>query len=97
MKNNTDRTLESFNEQLTILRENGYNPIAVSQMYFEDTFVFETKEEADRGYLQFERDKNEKWIGEVVGWWYSKEDFLKAVKEYEEESEFDSTPITFWL
>ena len=46
MKYNHDRPLSDFQDDINKLKASGYNPIAVSQMYFEDTFVFETNEEA---------------------------------------------------
>jgi len=52
---NHDRPLESFQRDIDKLRQAGYNPIAVTQMLFEDTFVFETSEEAKRAYEQFEQ------------------------------------------
>ena len=97
MKFNHNRPLSDFQNDINKLKANGYNPIAVSQMYFEDTFVFETKEEATMAYRQFERDEEEKWIGEIVGWWYSKEDFEKTVKEYETENDGYSKVLTHWL
>ena len=97
MKFNHNRPLSDFKDDIDKLKANGYNPIAVSQMYFEDTFVFETKEEAEKAYRQFERDEEEKWIGEIVGWWYSKEDFEKTVKEYETENDGYSKVLVYWL
>jgi len=68
IKYNTNRTLESFNESLNIIKEHGFNPIAVAQMYFEDTFVFETEEEANKAHSKLENIEKSK----VVGWWYGK-------------------------
>ena len=87
MKFNHNRPLSDFKNDIDKLKANGYKLIAVSQMYFEDTFVFETKDEAIKAYHQFERDEKNEWIGEIVGWWYSKEDFEKVVKEYETEND----------
>jgi hypothetical protein len=97
MKFNHDRMLSEFQSNIDKLKENGFNPIAVSQMYFEDTFVFETEEEAKKAYQQFERDENEKWIGDISGWWYGREDFLKTVKEYETENDEYSKVLIHWL
>ena len=97
MKFNHDRMLSDFQSNIDKLKENGYNPIAVSQMYFEDTFVFETEEEAKKAYQQFEIDENEKWIGDISGWWYGKEDFIKTVKEYESENDGYSKVLIHWL
>jgi cobalamin biosynthesis Co2+ chelatase CbiK len=97
MKFNHNRPLSDFQSDIDKLKANGYKPIAVSQMYLEDTFVFETKNEATRAYRQFERDEKEEWIGEIVGWWYSKEDFEKTVKEYETENDGYSKVLVHWL
>lgn len=92
MKDNHDRPLSDFKKSIDILKSNGFKPIAVTQMFFEDVFVFQTKKEASRAYKQFEKkEKN------VVGWWYGKEDFLKAVKKYEEENNGYSKVKIFWL
>jgi len=97
MKFNHDRMLSDFQSNIDKLKENGFNPIAVSQMYFEDTFVFETEEEAKKAFQQFEIDENEKWIGDISGWWYGKEDFIKTVKEYETENDGYSKVLIHWL
>ena len=97
MKFNHDRMLSEFQSNIDKLKENGFNPIAVSQMYFEDTFVFETEEEAKKAFQQFEIDENEKWIGDISGWWYGREDFLKTVKEYETENDGYSKVLIHWL
>jgi hypothetical protein len=97
MKFNHDRMLSEFQSNIDKLKENGFNTIAVSQMYFEDTFVFETEEEAKKAFQQFEIDENEKWIGDISGWWYGKEDFIKTVKEYETENDGYSKVLIHWL
>ncbi len=81
MRYNHDKTISDFQKEIDKLRANGYNPIAVSQMYLEDVFVFETDEEATNAYRQFERD--EEWIGNIDGWWFSKEEFTQEVNKYE--------------
>jgi|AntRauTorckE6833_2_1112554.scaffolds.fasta_scaffold04488_11 uncharacterized protein (UPF0297 family) len=80
---NHNRPLSDFQPEIDKLKSKGYNPIAVSQMFLEDCFVLETKDEAENAYREFERDVNEKWIGKVVGWWYDKEGFIEAVNDYE--------------
>jgi len=92
MKDNHDRPLSDFKESIDILKSSGFKPIAVTQMIFEDTFVFETPEEANNAYEQFE-----KIDGKIVGWWYGKDDFLEAVREYEEESNGYSKVKIYWL
>lgn len=81
MTYNHDYPLEEFKPQLDIIRKKGFKPIGVTQMICEDTFIFETTEEAKKAYETFEQ-KGDKWIGKVVGWWYGKEDFKLAEKDY---------------
>ena len=77
--------LEDFEESINLLKSNGFNPIGVTQIYLEHTFIFETDEEATKVYQQFERNEKEEWIGEIVGWFYGKEKFLETKKQYESE------------
>jgi len=95
MKYNHDRPLSDFEQQLLIIRDAGFKPIAVSQIYFEDTFVFKTKEEAENAYRMLERDTNKKWIGKVVGWWHGEEDFKSEVEKYERND--GSKVLVHWL
>lgn len=97
IKYNVNRKLSSYSRDLRIIRKHGFNPIAVAQIYLEETFVFKTKKEALEAYHLLERDKDEKWIGKVVGWWYSKKDFLAEVKSYETAPPTDSKVKIFWL
>lgn len=86
MEYNHNRPLEDFLNEINIIKENGFNPIAVTQMYFEDVYVFETKEEARAAYekLELGRFKNDDII---VGFWYDKDAFLKEVEQYEAQIE----------
>lgn len=97
IKYNVERKLSSYNRDLKVIRKHGFIPIAVAQMYFEETFVFKTKKEALEAYHLLERGKDEKWIGKVVGWWYSKKDFLAEVKRYETAPLTESKVQIFWL
>lgn len=92
---NHNYPLSSFKEVIEIIKSKGFNLIAVSQIYLEDIFVFETEEES--AYRTFERDKNEKWIGKVVGWWYSKKEFREEVGEYESKSNNNLRARVYWL
>lgn len=67
MEYNHGQSLSDFEESMDKIRNAGFNPIAVSQLYLEDTFVFETNEEASNAYKKLERDENKSWIGEVFG------------------------------
>lgn len=93
MKYNHDRKVEDFQEQIDIIRNAGFKLIAVSQMFFVDTFVFQKSDEANKAYNQLENCKDNK----VVGSWYGKEDFEKAVKKYESKNDGYSKVRVHWL
>lgn len=93
IKYNHNRPLKDFQKSIDIIKKEGFNPIAVSQLYFEDTFVFETSEEGLKGYNLLEKDHKLR----VVGWWYGKEEFLKTVEEYETENNGFSKVLIHWL
>lgn len=68
------------------LRLHGFNPIMFTELMMEDTFVFETEEEARRAYNTFERrencdDMDNDYIGKFDGWWYGIDDFNKQSAE----------------
>ena len=88
MKYNHKRPVEDFKEQIQIIKDNGFNPIGVSQVYFEDSFIFNTAKEAKLAYNLLEQDK---FL--VTGWWYSKKQFEKIVNIYEKDSLEDNDPI----
>jgi hypothetical protein len=82
MEYNHNRALSAFQEQIDLLRSKGFAPIAVSQIFFEDTFVFETSEEAHKAFELCECSNNE-----IIGFWYGKSEFLAAVEDYEKNDE----------
>ena len=92
IKYNHDRPLSSFKEDIKTIESEGFKVIAVTQMYFEDTFVFKTPEEVNKAYEIFEKNNPK-----ICAWWYGKDDFIKAVKEYETESKGYSKVKTYWL
>lgn len=92
---NHNKDFEFLQDDIYLIVSNGYKPIAVTQIYMEDTFVFETEEEAKRAYHQFEKSESGQRIGEIIGWWYGKEQFLETVKEYEEE--YKEKVLIYWL
>ena len=63
------------------LRLHGFHPIMFTEMVMEDTWIFETQEEATKAYNKLERDESEKWIGKLQGWWYGIDDFNKESLE----------------
>jgi hypothetical protein len=96
MQYNHDRPVSDFKKEIFLIKAGGFKLIAVSQIYFEDTFVFETQEEADRAYKTFEDCGNKK-LSRIVGWWYGKEDFIKEVETYEKENNGYSKVLVHWL
>lgn len=89
-KYNHNRPSSDFLADIDMLKSYGYNPIAVTQMMLEDTFVFETDEEAESAYQRFEA-----YVNRISGWWYGKNEFLEAVKEYQKEN--DVQVLVYWL
>ena len=80
-KFNTDKSYS-----LKLIRDHGYNPIGITTIICEETFIFETEEEASEAHNDLQV------IHEVVdGWWYSKIGFEKALETLNEE------PKVYWL
>jgi hypothetical protein len=92
---NTDRGLDTFQKQIDTLRQHGFNPIAVAHISG-DSFVFETEEEANKAHDELHCDTQV-----LQGCWYSKDEFLATVKEYEKEGNytprFMAKVRTYWL
>lgn len=86
-KYNHYRPLTDFD--LDKIQNKGFKPIGVSQIYFEDVYIFETDEEAKKAYSELEIK------GNFQAYWYSKNDFLKEVLEYEKNS--NSKVLIHWL
>lgn len=62
-----------------VLKTYNFNLIAYSpSIFFEDTFVFETEEEAQKAFEKIEVE-----LEMFQGWWYGKEQFVnKVMKDY---------------
>lgn len=73
---NHNQPVSYFQEELDIIKEAGFNVLGVTIMQLESTFIFETKDEAERAYSALEK------TGKVQGWWYGLEDFKFAEKGY---------------
>lgn len=69
--------LEIYQESIDKITEAGFDPILVTRLMFEDTFVFETKDEAQRAYQLLEVEQKI-----IQGWWYGFDDFLVTLKDY---------------
>lgn len=93
MKNyNHNKPLEYFEIDIQELKAAGYEPIAVSYIYCEEVFVFDTNETATKALHVFNESVNQCHYG----WWYGKEEFLYAVANYERE--YDDTKVKIhWL
>lgn len=75
---------------LKVLREYGYKPIGITTMMCEETFIFETQEEASRAYEDLEVDK-----GEIDGFFYGRTAFIHAMEEYQKDYETELT--IYWF
>lgn len=85
---NHNRPLSSFQETIDLLISKNYKPIAVTQMYFEDTIVFETDDEANRAFSELEQN------GKTQAWWYGKDAFKSTVADYELNND---KVLIYWL
>lgn len=90
MEFNHKRPLSDFQFGIGLLELHGFEPIGVTQIYFEDTFIFNTQKEAEQAYQKLEVE-----LQRVSGFWYGKEDFLKEVESYE--SEYEGKVLIYWL
>lgn len=67
---------------MTII-EHGFSPIAITSHFLEETFVFNTKKEADRAYKRMEKK-----LGLVSGWWYGRKDWEKELADSIKKGEY---------
>lgn len=91
MNPSKEEILNNNRDNISLLKSLGYNPIGVSQMLFEDTFVFETEEEAKKAYEHAEVE-----LKMIQGWFYSKEGYSKAVEDYKERLKMNPPEIV-WI
>lgn len=61
---------------LKVLREYGFNPIGITSHYLEETYLFSSVKEANSAYKKLEKE-----LGLICGWFYSKKQFEKELKE----------------
>lgn len=88
--------ITSFQAEIDIVRNAGFNLIGVTQFMFYTAFIFETHEEAMEAHAALEN------IDEplVSGWWYGKEELPKAIHIYKESypvNDRDFEVKIFWL
>ncbi|QQR76944.1 hypothetical protein IPJ63_01650 [Candidatus Nomurabacteria bacterium] len=91
-ENNIPQDLRKYYFDLEVLKTHDYKPVAVTTMMCENTFVFETEDEAIRAFEQFEKHPSGEYIS---GWWYSRESFDSSIKEYAKEVGYDPKVIWF--
>ena len=94
-KYNHDRPLSDFQHSIDKIKTAGFNPIGVTQIFFKDTFIFNTKEEALNAYQKLERDLDRK--NRIIGYWYGKDEFDKTVRDYEESCEGFIKVYIHWI
>lgn len=84
-------------ESIEKLRNVGFNPIGITKMICEETFIFNTDEEALKAFEYFEKNP----VGEVIqGWWYGIVDFQLARQEYVMniyEGIEEDAPTIYWI
>jgi hypothetical protein len=76
---NAPFTVNDFEREIRLIVNAGFNLIGLSHFYIEDTFIFDTADEAKIAGNMFELD-NEDDPTCIVGWWYGKKEFEDAVK-----------------
>jgi hypothetical protein len=81
------------NLDLTAMKNAGFNLIAYSVMMCEDTFYFETENEAEKAFQYFEGGPNA--TREYSGWWYCVDDIEKNIKDYKKEIGYKPEIIYF--
>ncbi len=90
-KEHIEKTLPDFKPQIETIKKKGFNLIGITQIMFEDTFIFKTSEEATKAYIELERDNPI-----LSGWWYGKDELIKTLKDYD--TQIDTTRVKiFWL
>jgi len=90
MKFNHNKKLHYFQSSIDIIKNNEFEPIAVTQLNFYDAYVFNTDIEAQMAYELLEVG-----LEKVFAWWYSKEKFIDIVEEYEKQN--GCIVKVFWL
>lgn len=86
---NTFGTDES--ENLKIIKQHGFKPIAITIFMGEEVIVFRTSDEAAEAFKQ---------LTEITGndcWWYGLDGFKKEYEWYKTHFEPDDVPLVYWL
>ncbi len=65
-------------ETIEILKKSGHNPIAVCPSMFDEVvYIFNTPEESDVAYNEFEKEKKQ-----ILGWWSDVKGFDEGIDWY---------------
>jgi len=93
--------INHYNNILKILYKYNHYPIGITTMMCEDTFIFDSKEEASKGFKEMESNERiAKGVNCVQGWWYGKSEWPKVREEYIEKAydrEEDDAPSVHWI
>jgi len=81
-----DKTAKRFRD---FFASQGYSLIGFCNFLLENTFIFETSDEAKKAFKEFEQDKKE-----IFGWWYGKSNFANVRLHYE--SKYDEI-VVIWF
>lgn len=90
MKNKKLDKNNSVYPEIKVIEDAGFSPIGVTVMGLEDTFIFETAEEAQKAYEVLETGGRSR----LSGWWYGKGDFEEYAPKYEKE--FGDELVVYW-
>jgi len=83
LRDNREKKLDKVaNKFREFFLTQGYNLIGFCNFLLENTFIFETSEEAKRAFEEFEKNKKE-----IFGWWYGKSNFANVRLHYESKYE----------
>ena len=104
MEDTSERTYATDkSESLKIIQEAGFNPIGITTMMCEETFIFNTEEEASKAFEYFETNRRaniDKHEYLPDGWWYGLVDFELYHRKYVwdfYEGVDDDAPKIHWL
>jgi hypothetical protein len=90
MKKLTEEELpRDYKNDLKLVRDAGFNPIAITCFACEISFCFKTEKETEEAYQKLQVSDES-----VDGWWYNEEKFLKYIKK--EEDKFGEM-VVWWL
>mgnify|MGYP000992158016 CR=1 FL=1 len=84
---------DEVKDDIQALKDAGFKPIAISKFICENTFIFETEEEAKKAHDEFEKRKIHPRV--IQGWWYGREELKESLRNYKEKMGY--TNDVYWL